>query len=62
MIDFSLFCSTFRVDAMRTIAVQLKHLYSTSATSALSHINLVSFCQIYVKKRISVKGIALQLK
>ena len=47
---------------MRTIAVQLKHLYSTSATSALSHINLVSFCQIYVKKRISVKGIALQLK
>ena len=27
VIDFSLFCSTFRVDAMRTIAVQLKHLY-----------------------------------
>ena len=31
VIDFSLFCSTFRVDAMRTIAVQLKHLYSAGA-------------------------------
>ena len=31
MIDLSLFCSTFRVDAMRTIAVQLKHLYSAGA-------------------------------
>lgn len=34
MIDFSLFCSTFRVDAMRTIAVQLKHLYSAVAVAA----------------------------
>ena len=31
VIDFSLFCSTFRVDAMRTIAVQLKHLYCAGA-------------------------------
>ena len=31
MIDFSLFCSTFRVDAMPTIAVQLKHLYCAGA-------------------------------
>ena len=31
MIDLSLFCSTFRVDAMRTIAVQLKHLYYAGA-------------------------------
>ena len=28
----------------------------------LSYINLVSFCQIHVKDRISMKGIALQLK
>ena len=31
VIDFSLFCSTFCVDAMRTIAVQLKHLYCAGA-------------------------------
>ena len=31
MIDFSLFCATFRVDAMCTIAVQLKHLYCAGA-------------------------------
>ena len=30
-IYFSLFCSTFCVDAMRTIAVQLKHLYCAGA-------------------------------
>ena len=31
VIDFSFFCSTFRVDAMRTIAVQLKHPYCAGA-------------------------------
>ena len=31
VIEFSLFCSTFCVDAMRTIAVQLKHLYCAGA-------------------------------
>ena len=31
VIDFSLFCPTSRVDAMCTIAVQLKHLYCAGA-------------------------------